>query len=112
MKPRLDPSEAPKGYRAAPPHGDGTFCLHCDFDCAHVAADCEERNRKDGCNVRFVKAPERPSPEATFARHLAKESYDFPWLNHVHKDAFAKLTVRLMRRAWNAGRRAARKERN
>ena len=47
-------------------------------------------DREDGCSVYFVKTLKRPSPKATFERHLAKESYDFPWLNQVHKDAFAK----------------------
>ena len=123
MKPKLDPREAPKGYRARYARGAYT-CAGCagagreNVDlCEWLQSEvpCRADVRKDKCHARYVeivKAPKRPSAKATFARHLAKESYDFPWLNHVHKDAFAKLTVRLMRRAWNAGRRAAKKERN
>ena len=55
MMSKIDPNEAPEGYVAV----KETFvCRGCaltylDGDC--LAADCAESNRKDGCNVIFVK---------------------------------------------------------
>ena len=56
---KVDPNEAPEGYVAAKTVDNG--CLGCDLDYLSIEccrAACGSTNRKDGCNVIFIKKPD------------------------------------------------------
>ena len=65
MKKKLDPNEAPKGYRAREYGTDTNGCDRCAFrvgtdEC--YSAPCTSNLRRDGREVYFVPAkPKRPS---------------------------------------------------
>ena len=65
--------------------------------------------RKDGRTVHFVPTPKRPRPRATFAQwwkkqYPASRKHGWGYTNH-DVETYAH-------RAWLAGRRVAKKERN
>ena len=104
-----DPAEAPKGYRAKL----SSEVMNCEGCAAHRnenlcdklsdETSCLRISRTDQQDVVFVKAPERPSPRATFARW---------WKRHmnIHGLRNSNYNEDLARRAFNAGRRAAQKK--
>ena len=114
MKPRLDPTEAPSGYRAR--YARGAYeCAGCAgaghenvdlCEWMHSKVPCWASDRKDKCHARYVeivKAPKRPSPKAAFARW---------WKRHMDTHGLRNSSYNedLARRAFNAGRRAAQKK--
>lgn len=118
MKPRLDPTEAPSGYRAR--YARGAYeCAGCAgaghenvdlCEWMHSKVPCWASDRKDKCHARYVeivKAPKRPSPSTTFARWWKKQPGDWRAAMRVFGGDSVEA---LARRAFNAGRRAALKK--
>ena len=87
MKKKLDPNEAPKGYRACEYGADTNGCDRCAFrigtDECH-SAPCMPGLRRDGHEVYFVPAkPKRPSRteaavKSVLRRLQSKASYWMP----------------------------------
>ena len=87
MKKKLDPNEAPKGYRAREYGTDTNGCDRCAFrigtdEC--YSAPCASSQRRDGHEVYFVPAkPKRPSrteaaAESVLRRLQSQAPYRMP----------------------------------
>ena len=77
---KVDPNEAPEGYVAAKTVDNG--CLGCDLDYLSIEccrAACGSTNRKDGCNVIFIKKPDECQKEAVQTGAMA-----FRFLKNFH----------------------------
>ena len=67
---KLNPTEAPPGYRARTA-ADGIYCPRCAFRGLNPqcrSAPCCSIERTDDCRVYFVKSPKRPHPAAKKAQ--------------------------------------------